>query len=132
MQIVCLTTPQGKNIRYFHKLPYKKAVCQETFVYSVISRNRNSKMLTQSFYCWKFPGKFCIYDMHQETKAVRTVWHYYGRFYGMRAVTGAAFHTADGNPMVNRLILFITDKIPFIMPVFMEYIGRCSADRADG
>ena len=67
-------------------------------------------MLTQAFYCWKFSGKFCIYDMHQETKAVGTVWYDYGRLHGMGTVTGTAFHAEDGNAEINGLILFITDK----------------------
>ena len=69
--------------------------------------------------------------MHQKTEAVGTVWHYYGRLYGMGAVAGAAFYAEDGNTVINGVILFITDKISFIMPVFMECIDRCPTDRAD-
>ena len=32
-------------------------------------------------------------------------------------------------PVYYRLILFITDKISFIMPVFVGCIGRCPTDR---
>ena len=38
----------------------------------------------------------------------------------MGMTAGTAFHTINGNPVINRCTGFITDKVPFVVSVFMK------------